>query len=62
MDQNGKVTLAALAFAVIVTLMLFGPYYFAWSTTDEQWRREIVSRGLAEYCSQTGNWAWLGEC
>ena len=29
---------------------------------SEFWRRAIVSRGLAIYCPDTGQWAWLGEC
>jgi hypothetical protein len=26
------------------------------------WQDETVNRGLAQYCPETGNWAWLGEC
>ncbi len=26
------------------------------------WRTETVQRGLAIYCPQDGQWAWVGEC
>lgn len=28
----------------------------------KEWRKETVERGLAHYCSDTGAWAWKGEC
>lgn len=26
------------------------------------WHRETVARGLALYCPESGQWAWVGEC
>lgn len=31
------------------------------SLTDT-WREDAIEHGYAEYCSQTGYWAWKGEC
>jgi hypothetical protein len=29
---------------------------------NEDWRTDTVERGLAIYCPQDGQWAWIGEC
>ena len=28
----------------------------------EEWRAELVERGLAEHCPSDGRWAWMDEC
>jgi hypothetical protein len=35
---------------------------FAISQMNLEWRAETVARGLALYCPESGQWAWVGEC
>lgn len=28
----------------------------------EDFQREAIERGYAQYCATTGEWAWKGEC
>ncbi len=30
--------------------------------TEISWKDELVTRGYAYYCQDTGDWAWAGEC
>ena len=29
---------------------------------DQQWQKRTAEHGVAQYCPQTGDWAWLNEC
>ena len=29
---------------------------------NQDWHRDLIQRGLAEYCATTGDWAFKGEC
>ena len=29
---------------------------------NQDWHRDLIQRGLAEYCATTGEWAFNGEC
>ena len=29
---------------------------------NQDWHRDLIQRGLAEYCATTGEWAFKGEC
>lgn len=30
--------------------------------TRSEWQTKTIERGLAQYCPDTGEWAWKGEC
>ena len=45
-----------LVLAVIVTLVI------ALKLQGYKYKTEAVERGYAEYCPDTDNWAWKGEC
>lgn len=32
------------------------------SQESDRWKEVTIERGLAEYCSKTGEWSWMGEC
>ncbi len=34
----------------------------SWGVTNTIWRADTVQRGLAIYCPDDGQWAWVGEC
>lgn len=34
----------------------------SWGVTSTIWRQDTVDRGLALYCPNDGQWAWMGEC
>ena len=46
---------------MIVMLLLLGGFG-ATVIVNSEWRDETVKRGLAQYCPDTGEWAWKGEC
>ena len=32
------------------------------SEINSRWQKEAIERDYGEYCSRTGEWAWIGEC
>ena len=34
----------------------------SWGITNDHWKNEALDRGLALYCPNDGEWAWMGEC
>ena len=44
-----------VCFAVLIAVM-------AWGVTNTLWKIDAVERGLALYCPNDGEWAWVGEC
>lgn len=54
---NG-VTGAVFGLAFGLVTMLFAGV----SVSDSNWHRELIERGLAQYCPVDGEWAWKGEC
>lgn len=44
-----------ICFGVLITVV-------AWGVTNTIWKLDTVDRGLALYCPNDGQWAWVGEC
>lgn len=51
---------SAIMFGVLIGLVIGGSV--ASSISVNEWRKDTVARGLAIYCPQNGQWAWIGEC
>ena len=34
----------------------------SWGVTNNLWKADTVQRGLAMYCPNDWQWAWVGEC
>ena len=49
------------AAAVIGCIILMAYIVWTWAT-EPDWQREAISRGLATYCPDNGEFAWIGEC
>ena len=45
----------------MLTAFVLGVFLFG-SVIANHWQSETIERGLAQYCPQTGDWAWIGEC
>ena len=30
--------------------------------TTDAWETDSIQKGYAQYCADTGAWAWVGEC
>lgn len=44
---------------------LFGTlltFFAVYGVQDGTWKQEMIDRGYAQYCQDTGEWAWLGDC
>lgn len=37
-------------------------FIVSYGITETSWKKEMVTRGYAYYCQDTGDWAWIGEC
>ena len=61
-DPNGAVMSELLLPVAVV--MAFGAFFFgcglltAFLVTRNQWRNEMIKRGVAHYDSKTGKWEW----
>jgi hypothetical protein len=55
MSDTMVFVLWSLWVAVIVGIATIG-------VTNNIWKADTVERGLAVYCSDDGQWAWVGEC
>jgi hypothetical protein len=53
-------TASAIMFGVLIGLVI--GISVAASISVNEWRNDTVKRGLAIYCPQDGQWAWIGEC
>ena len=51
----------AIIFATIVVAAALGGKFGRYNQ-DQKWHRDLIQRGLAEYCATTGDWAFKGEC
>jgi hypothetical protein len=52
--DSGIIT--AITFGVILGAVLM------YSTTRDYYHKELVDRGYAMYCPDTGDWNWKGDC
>jgi hypothetical protein len=41
---------------------LFSGVYLGFACTSWNWQSDLINRGLAQYCPDTGEWAFKGEC
>lgn len=47
---------------LIVGWIGLGVGFYNASVQEDEYQRQAVSRGYAEYCIDTTNFAWKGEC
>lgn len=46
---------------IAVGLLLLGVVIGS-NVTIKAWQWNAIQHGYGEYCSTTGEWAWIGEC
>ncbi len=46
-----------MAMLVLVLGIILGDY-----TSTTRWQSDLINRGMALYCPDTGEWAFKGEC
>ena len=51
-----------IGFIVVVMLLMAGFDSANLSEINSRWQKEAIERDYGEYCSRTGEWAWIGEC
>jgi len=56
------VTSGAEVVLIIVILFLVGIGYGGFLIGQSDFKQQAIGHGYAEYCSDTGNWSWIGEC
>jgi hypothetical protein len=37
-------------------------FFFGGLVMVESWQSDLINRGMAQYCPDTGEWAFKGEC
>jgi len=47
---------------IMVILFLVGIGYGGFMLGQMDFKQQAIDHGYAEYCSDTGNWSWVGEC
>ncbi len=52
----------ALMFVVWTLFVALFAALLGASAAENRWEAELISRNLALYCPQDGEWAWKGEC
>lgn len=60
-ERDWETTKSILKTAFIVAWCA-GIYWFGHQRSDRDWEAEMVNRGYAHYCRNSGEWAWKGEC
>jgi len=43
-------------------MLFFGIGLLISNERDTYWQRQAIERDYGEFCSRTGEWAWIGEC
>jgi hypothetical protein len=47
---------------IVAAIISMGSVAGGLSHEKGQWEETTVARGLAMYCPNSGDWAWIGEC
>lgn len=56
MNDDSSVFFLGILFGALIGI-LFGVVI-----ANSAWKSELVDYGLAQYCPDTGYWAWVGGC
>jgi hypothetical protein len=48
--------------AVVYGIFYFWGYKEGGAREKSAWQSELIERGHAHHCPDTGEWAWIGEC
>ncbi len=51
-----------LGFAAGVMAGIFAGLFIFTGLTNDEWQDRLINRGMAQYCPDTGEWAFKGEC